>query len=358
MGLEGKMDAARSAADTVVDALRPGDRFALVSFDDQARVVSPGALYTGDAARLHALVAGLRDDGGTNLRDGLAAGHAELGEASGGGARKVLLVSDGNANVGETEPGAFAALARGWAAGGVTVSAVGLGRDFNETLLEDVADAGGGTYRFVGEPDELPAVIADELQRTTETVARGLRVTLRAEGGAVLHEVYGWNEGRAADGVRVDVGEIAAGQTRKIVVAVTVPADERGETHILTADLRYVSLEGEHGEASAAAAATVVDNPAAVDASADRAATIDATRARAGEIARAAADSYRNGELERAAGLLRSAARFVDDAARATGAPELVAASRNIAELEALGANEGCAYAAKAASEAGRDFAR
>jgi hypothetical protein len=99
-------------------------------------------------------------------------------------------------------------------------------------------------------------------------------------------------------------------------------------------------------------------DPAAVDASADRAATIDATRARAGEIARAAADSYRNGELERAAGLLRSAARFVDDAARATGAPELVAASRNIAELEALGANEGCAYAAKAASEAGRDFAR
>ena len=48
----------------------------------------------------------------------------------------------------------------------------------------------------------------------------------------------------------------------------------------------------------------------------------------------------------------------MDDAARATGAPELVEASQNIAELEALGAAEGGAYAAKAASEAGRDFAR
>lgn len=356
MGQEGKIDEAREAAHTLVDALRPGDHFALVAFDDRARVLTEGA-FDGDADRLHALVGGLRDDGGTNLWDGVAAGRRSLRDAD-ATARKVLVVSDGNANVGETEPDAFTDLARVYGRDGVTVSAIGLGRDFNETLLEGMADAGGGTYRFVGEPEELPSVIAAELSRTTETFARRAKVRIRAAEGVTIDQVYGWPAARSDGAVEVDVGDVPAGQSRKIVLAVDVPAEQRGGLTVAAAELTWESLDGAYGQAWERADAYVTDDPADVEASVDEAASVAATRARAGDLARASADAWRRGDTLRARSMVQSAAVLLAEARRTIDAPELRQDAERIVEIEALGYTEGGNYAAKAASEAGRDLAR
>ncbi len=356
MGQEGKIDQARAAAAELVDALRPGDRFALVAFDDRARVLAEGAAFDGDGGRLRRIVQGLREDGGTNLWDGLEAGRAQLGGAH--PARKVLVVSDGNANVGETEPAAFARLARGYGADGASVSAIGLGRDFNETLLEGMADAGGGTYRFVGEPEELPAVIAAELARTTETIARRARVRVSAAPGVQLRQVYGWGATLTPDGAEVEVGDMAAGQTRKIVVAVRIPTDERGERPVATAELVYAGVDGSDGQARARVHALVTASAQAVEASVDEAASVAATSARAGELTRASAELWRRGETVQALQLVQSASEVIAEARATRDAPELRAAAARMVELRTLGDAEGSSYAAKAASEAGRDLAR
>ncbi|MFN7147339.1 MAG: vWA domain-containing protein, partial [Myxococcota bacterium] len=334
MGQDGKLAQAQAAADSLVDALRPGDHFALVSFDDRARLLTAGA-FDGDTERLHALVGGLRDDGGTNLWDGIATGRRALRDA-GPTVRKVLVVSDGHANVGETEPDAFTDLARLYGQDGVSVSAIGLGRDFNETLLEGMADAGGGTYRFVGEPEELPSVIAAELQRTTETFARRVTVRVRAAEGVTIHDVYGWPAERSDGGVEVDIGDIAAGQTRKIVLAVDVPADDRGEQTVAAAELTWESLDGAYGQVWDRAAARVTDDPADVEASVDEAASVAASRARAGDLARASADAWRRGDALRARSMVQSAAFIVAEARRSSDAPELRMDAARLVEIEAL----------------------
>ncbi|MDP2313182.1 MAG: VWA domain-containing protein [Pseudomonadota bacterium] len=359
MGREGKIEAARAAADELVDALREGDRFALVGFDDRARVLIEGARFDGDTARLHRVIAGLRDDGGTNLWDGLDLGEDQLADTSGGAARKVLVVSDGQANVGETSPDAFAKLAHTYASRGVSVSAIGLGRDFNENLLESMADAGGGSYRFVGNPEELTTVIAAELERTTQTLARQARVKVRVAEGVRVREVYGWTAARVGDETEVYVGDISAGQTRKIVLAVDVPTGSLGEYAVARAELTWEPVDGGATQAvDAAARVTVTTDAAEVSASVDPAATVAATRARAGVLSRASADAWRDGDGARARTMMRSAASVLEETLAEVDAPELRADRKTIDSIEALGYSEGASYAAKAASEAGRDLSR
>ncbi len=367
MGREGKIEAARAAADELVDALRSGDRFSMVSFDDHARLLVEGAGFDGphladERARLHRVVAGLRDDGGTNLWDGLTLGADQL--ADGHPARKVLVVSDGQANVGETSQDAFTTLTRTFASGGVSVSAIGLGRDFNENLLEAMADTGGGSYQFVGNPEELPTVIAAELERTTSTLARRARVRIDAAEGVRIREVYGWTAtpvraGVAADGTEVEVGDISAGQTRKIVLAIDVPTGTTGERSVARAVLTWDPVEGgDRRAARASVGAYVTTDASAVDASLDEGATIAATRARAGAYSRASADAWRRGDGEGARAMMRSAANVIAETLADVDAPALHADREAMFAIESLGTTEGASYAAKAASEAGRELSR
>ncbi|MDP2305393.1 MAG: VWA domain-containing protein [Pseudomonadota bacterium] len=365
MGREGKIEAARAAADELVDSLREGDRFALVSFDDRARVLVEGARFDGDTARLHGVIEGLRDDGGTNLWDGLELGEDQLSSTraySSAYARKVLLVSDGQANVGETSPEAFARLAQGYASAGVSVSAIGLGRDFNENLLEAMADAGGGSYRFVGNPEELPTVIAAELERTTKTQARRALVRLHAGVGVRIREVYGWTstlDTEAGGGAEVFLGDVSAGQTRKIVLAVEVPAQALGDLSVLRAELSWAPVDdGERLGADASVAAQITTSPAAVSASIDEAATVAATRARAGALTRASADAWRDGDGAKAKAMMRSASSVIAETLAEVDDPGLRADRETMSTIESLGSSEGASYAAKAASEAGRDLSR
>ncbi|MES2640922.1 MAG: VWA domain-containing protein [Myxococcota bacterium] len=364
MGREGKIEAARAAADELVDALREGDRFALVGFDDRARVLVPGAPFDGDTARLHAVVRGLRDDGGTNLWDGLELGEDQLASAWSTNPRKVLVVSDGQANIGETSPEAFARLARTYASGGVSVSAIGLGRDFNENLLESMVDAGGGSYRFVGNPEELSTVIAAELERTTQTLARQARVRVHVGEGVRIREVYGWTASPSGadgttDGTEVYVGDISAGQTRKIVLAVEVPAGTIGDRSVARAELSWDPVDGgARRSSSAGVVAHITRDADAVRASVDETATIAATRARAGALTRASADAWRDGDDDKARAMMRDASSVIDRTLAEVDAPELRADRETMSTLSSLGYTEGASYAAKAASEAGRDLSR
>lgn len=366
MGREGKIEAARAAADELVAALHPGDRFALVSFDDAARVVVPGAPFDGDVTRLHQVIQGLRDDGGTNLWAGLELGEQQL--ASTHPARKLLLVSDGQANVGETSPEAFARLSRAYASEGVSVSAIGLGRDFNENLLESMADAGGGSYRFVGDPEELTTVIAAELERTGKTLARQVRVRVSAVEGARIRKLYGWSAARptergATEGTEVYVGDISAGQTRKIVLGIEVPAGTVGGRSVAHAELTWVPVGSAAGadvqhRASAMAMAYITTDADAVRDSMDEAAIIAATRARAGALSSASAEAWRAGDSATARTLIGRGSLLLAGTLTEVDAPELRADRQTFSTIEALGESEGSSYAAKAASEASRDLSR
>jgi Ca-activated chloride channel family protein len=299
MGSGGKIQHAREAAARVVDALAPGDRFSLVSFDDDAHVLLPGAPFDGDRDRLLDVVSTLADHGGTNLYGGLAAARDQLGD--GERVRRLLLVSDGNATAGITEPAAFEAFGRDAANAGITVSTLGLGADFDEVLLEGLADAGGGNYAFVEESSDLVTVAGREFEEATRVVARGAVVDVTLPAGVRIATVHGWPSTTRGEHLFVPIGDLAAGQERRIVLELDAPLTGDGPAPVASAALTYTLVDDgvQHG-AWADATVRLTTDAAAAAASRDEATSVIVARARAGTLTSRAAEALRAGRMDEA----------------------------------------------------------
>ncbi len=229
MASAGKLDYARQAADGVIDRLDDLDRFALVAFSNHAQVVSASAPVTSKSL-VRSRIADLTAKGGTNLGAGLIAGLGEVSpHVSAESLDRVIVLSDGRVNQGETATEVLASWASAAGADGVTVSTIGLGRDYNEDLLAQMADWGGGSYHFVDRSAALADILTTELERMAATVAEGVALEIRPGAGVEILDVVGYAHSRLAAGaVTVPVGEIIEGEPRKVVVKVRVPAMAQG----------------------------------------------------------------------------------------------------------------------------------
>lgn len=331
MSAEGKIGYARDGARYLVSELSPQDSFALVTFADFASTVVPLTPVL-DRSRIGRAIDRVAEGGSTNLGDGLAAGAAELARAPAGDLRRLVLLSDGQANVGLTDPDALAREAARLAASGVTISTVGLGLDYNEDLLAKIADLGGGAYEFVDTPGELRTALAGELDRQRATAARAAHVDVRLPAGVELLEVLGWEPTRTADGFSVFVGDVQARAKRKIVARVRVTGTG-DRVAVATVDARWDDV--------------VLDRPAAATIVATAAVTDD-PRVAAGstvpERAIAASQAYRNARIEQsnraykagrrdeAKGLLADAEQVLSVASHDYAAPALAEDARRAAE--------------------------
>ena len=129
-----KLSRARAAADRAIDELGPGDRLAVVACSTRATLlVAPAAATDELRARAHAAIAALEADGGTNLSDGIALGARLVADAA--GARRLVVISDGDPTEGLRDPRALAALAADVAASGTSIATIGVGDDPNAPLL-------------------------------------------------------------------------------------------------------------------------------------------------------------------------------------------------------------------------------
>ncbi len=208
-----KIDYARLAARELVDSLRPGDRFSLVTFSDRARVLLPSQTV-GDKQRILDTIDRIQEGGGTHMHGGITTGLEQLRSGEQGYVRRLLLLSDGHANVGISDPASLASLARQASIADVSTSTIGLGLDFNEDLLASMADAGGGSYHFVDQAPQLAEIFGEELDAMTRTVARDVTVRMDLPPGVRVVDTYGYTDSRDEQGWRVYLGDIYAGQDR------------------------------------------------------------------------------------------------------------------------------------------------
>ena len=241
----GKITHARMAARELVGQLHPEDTFSLVTFDDRGRVRVASTAVT-DRAALDRAIQGIQPDGGTNLHSGLELGLEQLSRPDLGGVKRVVLLSDGQANVGITDSASLARLAGSRVEQGITVSGLGLGLDYNEDLLAAMSDSGGGRYRFVDRPGQLARLFAEELHQMTAIAGRGVALDVRLPAGVALQEVYGWDSDVTRDGYRVFLGDMHGGESRKVVARVRVsPSARLGEMEVGSGRLSYADPETE-----------------------------------------------------------------------------------------------------------------
>lgn len=215
-----------------------------MDYDDEVRLLaplsSPGAAHRTAIGRIHA-------GGSTNLSGGWLKGVEALGRTNGPGPRKVLLLSDGLANVGITEPGVLTVLAANVGKEGIGTTTIGIGEDFDEELMTALAEAGGGSAHFAETPDAAPAIFAQELDGLTSIVAQNVSLEIRPGPQVEVLEIL--NDRPlvpVSAGVRVELGDAYAGERRRVVFALHVPhLAALGPVSVADAVLRYVSVGDE-----------------------------------------------------------------------------------------------------------------
>lgn len=315
-----KLVDARRAALELVLRLREGDRFALVHYGSDVTVF-PSALVTEEVrGRLLSFVEGIHDDGSTNISGGLEAAAAELRpHVASFRVSRIILLSDGQPTTGLTSEGALSGLALRLRAENIAVSSLGVGEDFNESLMQGMAEQGGGFYGFVADSERLAEIFTRELEQAAGTVARGVALTLTLPPSVKDVEVLGLATTREGNTVHVPLYDLAGGQSARVVVKLTLETAGAGApVELLGAALRYVDVERDGpAEARLALSAKVTEDAALVRANLDTEVRVHATRALGAKELRAAAEEMKRGNKQAALGLMDNARRIFGSSASA-----------------------------------------
>jgi Ca-activated chloride channel family protein len=238
-----RFEGAKSALISLVDRLDPADNLGVVAFDDAVQVVVPAGPLTNKAAVKHAIAA-VYDGGSTDLSSGYLRGLQEAQRVAGPTGATLLLVSDGHANAGVTDPVQLGQVATRARSKNVTTSTLGFGLGYDERLLAALARGGAGNELFAEEADTAVALIAGEVDGLLTQVAQAasLRLTWtdHVAGISVLNDlpVVG-----LPDGAMLELGTFYAGETRRLLVKLSVPGiPALGLTQVATLEFTHVSL--------------------------------------------------------------------------------------------------------------------
>ena len=219
-----KLEAARRAAAMLTRRLSPRDTVSVVAFDDAVDVVALPA--TGEAQeQLPRLIESIQSGGSTNLSGGWLRGRDLVADnLRDGGVNRVLLLTDGQANQGITDPKKLTGLCKQGVKKGVSTTTIGFGEGYDEDLLKAMADAGGGGTYSIEKVDQASGVFEEELEGLLSIVAQNVRVTVRpgahADAVNVLHQYPSHAQG---DVLTLEVGDLYAREPRRILMAILLP---------------------------------------------------------------------------------------------------------------------------------------
>jgi Ca-activated chloride channel family protein len=212
MEMESRLELVKQSLLVLLGQLRPTDSIAIAVYGSDARVVLEPTLI-GESETIRSAITSLRPEGATNAEAGLRVGY-ELAQAAyrESGVNRVILASDGVANVGNTGPESILAQIRDAAAGGIQLTTLGFGMgNYNDVLMEQLADDGDGFYAYVDTLDEAERLFVDELTATLVTVALDAKVQVSWDPVAVeRYRLIGF-ENRAIDDAQFRVDSVEAG---------------------------------------------------------------------------------------------------------------------------------------------------
>lgn len=289
-------------------------------------------------ARLRSLLAELDARGNTALHQAWLTGcQAIAGDApprAGEALARCFLLTDGLANVGQTDPEQIATEAAGiWSRAGIGTSTFGIGEDYNEALLGPLAAGGGGQFHHLSTPAAIATTFVNELGELLAVVAGGVRLELEAGAGVEL-EVISAYHGQPAPGEprrwAIGIGDLTSGEERPVVVRLGFPAQAGAADQAVRARLVWHAGGGERQSdwqtvdftyASPAACAAEAGDPAVLEwvgLHTSARAQLESVRLR------------REGRTGAAAEVLRSAAEQI-----AAAAPASAAIQETLAELAA-----------------------
>jgi Ca-activated chloride channel family protein len=245
MAREDRLELVKDSLRVLVRALGRGDSIAVVAFSDTARVILPPTRATDDETIL-AAIEELSPGGSTNVEDGLRLGYGLARESLlDEGIDRVILASDGVANVGLTDADGILREIRDDAAAGIELVSVGVGMgNYNDALLEQLADQGDGFYAYVNELAEARRLFTEDLTGTIQSVALDAKVQVQFDPEVVAsYRLIGYENRAIADqdfrDPGVDAGAIGAGHSVTALYEVTLRQGFSRDDSLGTVRLRW-----------------------------------------------------------------------------------------------------------------------
>ncbi|MBI5473481.1 MAG: VWA domain-containing protein [Ignavibacteriae bacterium] len=235
MADERKMDYAKSALSKLIDQLGSEDLFSLVVYDDVVDVLR-SASRVGNKRDVKRLISDIYPRNSTNLGGGMMEGlqqaERNLGKAY---VNRVILISDGLANQGITNPAELNSIARRYRNKSISLTTMGVGLDYNENLMIGLSESGGGNYYFIESPSQLAQIMNKELNSASAIVAQNATLDLTLGRGVRVLDVIGCE--RPSNSYSIPVGDLYANETREFTVELSVPPG-RGDFKVVSGVLR------------------------------------------------------------------------------------------------------------------------
>ena len=223
-----KIEYSRLAAASMVDQLGEQDLFSLVTFDSTVSTLLAPA-FAVDKESMKARIAGITEGSSTNIDGGLAEGYQHIKSTyDQGKINRVILMSDGEANVGITDAQTLGRRAADFAARDISLTTIGVGLGFKEDFMTHLATQGGGTFYFVNSQPDAQQAFAGEIKTLQRIVARDVKLTIDLAEGVQLKQVFGHTSSTAGQSLNVDSNDLIAAQSKVLLLELEVPAGAEG----------------------------------------------------------------------------------------------------------------------------------
>ena len=240
MASEDKLLYAKSAAEQLVGRLQPNDHLSIAVYDTTVQTIV-GSTPGSERELFLAAIRGIQSGNSTNLHGGMMAGYEEaLKHYDVERMNRVLLLSDGMANEGETDPLKIRARASQCRKRGGRISTMGMGLAYDEDLMSGIAQSAGGNYYYVGDPESVGRHLDQEIDELSRVVARDIELKLKLAPGVRIAEAFGYSHSVEGRVVSLPIPDMIDDERRKVVIRLRVrgPAGRRSE--LATARLEFV----------------------------------------------------------------------------------------------------------------------
>ena len=331
-----KIERAKEAAIMAVSKLSANDVVSIVTYDSTVRVLVPATKAT-DKSELYDAIQSIRANGSTALFAGTSKGAKEVGQyLSRERVNRVVLLSDGMANIGPDSPKELGELGKALAKKGMSVSTIGLGLGYNEDLMTQLANFSDGNHDFVKNSADLARVFDREFGDAMSVVAQDVTIEIICEDGVTPLRIIGRDGTIIGNRVTTRVNQLYSAQENYVILEVRVPASKEGSSRdVAKVNVNYSNMATKKNEqANDLVAVNFTSNREKVKSSIDKVAYESAVEQIANAETQRAVELRDSGKVEEAKEALTSNASYLDTAAQLISSPRLLKQSQE-SEAEA-----------------------
>ncbi|MBS1197285.1 MAG: hypothetical protein H6R18_1070 [Proteobacteria bacterium] len=320
-----RIEQARNAAVLAVESLNKDDIVSVVAYDTTVEVVSPAARAANKDAIIEA-IRSIRSTGTTALFAGVSKGAQEVRKhLSRNTVNRVILLSDGKANVGPSSPYELGELGASLGREGISVTTIGLGLGYNEDLMTQLAGFSDGNHAFVANAQDLARIFKLEFGDASAIVAQDVDLVIHLAKGIRPLRMLGREGEIVGQNVRVRMNQLGSEQEKFVMLEVEVPAGKSGDKMaVADVDVSYLNMASRNKDAAKRKVElSYTDSAEKVAVAMDKKVMKSAVEQVSNVMSKQALKLRDEGKTDEAKKVLNENAAYVQDQAVKLDAPEL-----------------------------------